>query len=76
MAEDITKPEHVRGIGPTTEGTEIYWFADPTGRVQKVFAPRITREHASQIARDFDWPGARQVPHIQCACATCTVEHK
>jgi hypothetical protein len=54
MADDITKPDQVRGLGRSTQGTGIYWFIDRTGRLRKMFAPRITRDEAGEIAVDLD----------------------
>ena len=58
---DITRPEQVRDLAPLEEGTGIYWFVDTTGRVEKLFAPRVTRERAGQIAADLARPGGTQV---------------
>jgi hypothetical protein len=57
MADDVTKPEHLRGIEPSTRGTGIYWFINTAGNVEKFFVPRINREQAGAIAADLARPG-------------------
>jgi hypothetical protein len=57
---DITKPEQVRDLSSHEEGTGIYWFVEE-GRVEKLFAPRVTRERARQIAADLARPGSTQL---------------
>jgi hypothetical protein len=57
---DITKKEQVRDHEPLEEGTGIYWFVDDAGRVEKLFAPRVTRARAGQIATDLAGPGRPQ----------------
>jgi hypothetical protein len=58
MADNITKPQHLRG--PSAQGTGIYWLNASTGHVLKLFVPRITSEQAGQIATDLERPGGTQ----------------
>jgi hypothetical protein len=61
MMQDITQPDTVVGVHEDDEGTGIYWFIDPNGRIEQVFVPRITRSRANDLAADFQRAGKQSL---------------
>ena len=61
MATDLTRPDSADSVEASQEGTAIYWFVTPDGRYEQVFVPRVIRDRAQDLARDFDQAGRQKL---------------
>ena len=57
MASDLTNQDDLNGAHEDDDGTGIYWFKSPDGRVEQIFVPRIKKSRFDELVDDLKSAG-------------------